>query len=112
MKNEIFLVPYPFTDANVSKPRPALCLNEPRGDHEEVLFAIITSQTANDPQPTDVELDPQSDAGRSTLLLRRSNARLHRVFTINRFRVGRKIGELSPELQAEVAQKLRLLFDL
>ncbi len=112
MKNEIFLVPYPFTNANVSKPRPALCLTEPHGDHEEVIFAIVTSQTVNDAQLTDVELNPNSDIGRSTRLLRTSTARLHRLFTLNRYRVGRKIGELSPELRTKVAQKLRLVFDL
>ena len=112
MKNKIFLVPYPYTDANTSKPHPALCLNEPLGEHEEMIFAVITSQNVQDPQSTDVALDPHSDTGRSTQLLRPSTLRLHRLFALNRYCVGREIGELSPELQAEVAQKLRLLFDL
>ena len=112
MKNSIFLVPYPFTDSTQNKLRPALCLNEPRGDHELSLFAFITSQKIENPQSTDIELDPQSELGRSTRLLQNSTVRLHRVFTINRYRVGREIGELSPELRAEVADKLRLLFDL
>ena len=112
MKNKIFLAPYPFTDSSQEKLRPALCLCEARGDLDLAVFAFITSQEIQDPQPTDIELNPQSDIGRSTRLLRVSTARLHRLFSLNRHRVGREVGEPSPELQREVTNKLRLLFDL
>lgn len=112
MKNEIFLVRYPFTDSLSSKARPALCLTEPTGRFGEAIFAVITNQKPSDPQLSDIELDPQSDAGSSTQLRKLSHLRLHRLFALNQSIVGRRIGELSPALQEEVARKLRSLFSL
>ncbi len=112
MKNKIFLVPYPFTDTSAAKIRPALCLTEPNGDFEEMLLAFITSQDINDPLPSDIEVNPSEEKGASSRLLRTSTVRLHRIFTLNRYKLQREIGVLSPALQEEVAQKLRSLFSL
>ena len=110
MRNKVVLVPFPFDDLSGSKVRPAVCLTEALGVHRHVVLAFITSNVPLKLEPTDVLLDPGSaDFARSGLRVR-SALRLHRMVTVSAAIIQRQLGVLTPNLQAEVQQRLRALF--
>ena len=112
MRNKVVLVPFPFDDLSGNKVRPAVCLTEALGVHRHVVLAFITSNVPPKLEPTDVLLDPGSaDFARSGLRVR-SALRLHRMVTVSAAIIQRQLGVLTPNLQAEVQQRLRALFAL
>lgn len=112
MRYSVVLVPFPFDDLSGSKVRPAVCLTDAIGTHRHVVLAFITSAVPFKLEPTDVPLDPGSvDFARSGLRVR-SALRLHRMVTVSATIIQRKLGDLTPNLQAQVQQRLRTLFAL
>jgi mRNA interferase MazF len=112
MRYRVVLVPFPFDDFSGSKVRPAVCLTEAVGTHRHVVLAFITSAVPSRLEPTDVLLDPGSaDFARSGLRVR-SALRLHRMVTVSATIIQRQLGVLTPNLQAQVGQRLRTLFAL
>jgi mRNA interferase MazF len=99
------IVPFPFTDIAVAKPRPALVLsaktmNEASG---HTVFAMITS-AARSHWPQDVVLADAARAGlQATSLLRA------KLFTLDNRLISRKIGRLS---RRDRASARRILQDL
>lgn len=99
---EILLLSFPFVDAASSKRRPALVLLD-TGD-EDIIVARITSQIA--PTDFDVELEEWQRAG----LLLRSYVRVHKVATLEKRLVERKLGTLTPNDWAKVQAKIQHLW--
>jgi mRNA interferase MazF len=85
---DIVLLQFPFTDAAGSKRRPALVLLD-TGD-EDIVVARVTGQLSATPQ--DVALDEWKQAG----LLLPSVVRLHKVATLQRGLIDKKLGRLAP----------------
>ncbi len=111
-KGKVVLVPFPFDDLSAAKVRPAVCLTDPVGPHRHVILAFITSRIPADLMETDIALDT-SQPGFVTMGLRVSSTlRLHRLMTVSTSLILRELGELSPDVQAQVADKLRKLFGL
>ena len=112
MRYKVVLVPFPFDDLSGSKVRPAVCLTDAVGAHRHVVVAFITSAVPARLEPTDVLLDSGSaDFARSGLRVR-SALRLHRMVTVSATIIQRQLGVLTPNLQAQVQQRLRTLFAL
>ena len=112
MRYRVVLFPFPFDDLSGSKVRPAVCLTEAVGAHRHVVLAFITSAVPPRLEPTDVPLDPGStDFARSGLRVR-SALRLHRIVTVSATIIQRQLGVLTPNIQAQVQQRLRNLFAL
>ena len=112
MRYRVVLVPFPFDDLSGSKVRPAVCLTDAAGPHRHVVLAFITSAVPPTLEPTDVLLDPSSaDFARAGLRVR-SALRLHRMVTVSATIIQRQLGSLTPNLQAQVQQRLRALFAL
>jgi mRNA interferase MazF len=84
---EILLLAFPFSSGTVVKQRPALVLLD-TGDLD-ILVARVTTQSHD--SPYDVLLQDWSSAG----LVAPSTARLHKVATLEKSRVQRKLGRLS-----------------
>ncbi len=99
---EVLLLSFPFGDAVGSKRRPALVLKD-TGD-EDIIVARITSQTAL--TEFDVELVEWQGAG----LLRLSIVRVHKVATLEKRLVERKLGTLTPDDWAKVKAKIQQLW--
>jgi mRNA interferase MazF len=99
---EVLLLSFPFGDAVGSKRRPALVLID-TGD-EDIIVARITSQIA--PTDFDVELAEWQQAG----LLLRSYVRIHKVATLEKRLVGRRLGILTPTDWAKVKAKIQELW--
>ena len=112
MRYKVVLVPFPFDDLSGSKVRPAVCLTGAVGTHRHVVLAFITSTVPPKLEPTDLLLDPGSPDFARTGLRVRSALRLHRMVTVSATIIQRQLGVLTPNLQAQVQQRLRTLFAL
>ena len=112
MRYRVVLVPFPFDDLSGSKVRPAVCLTEAVGAHRHVVLAFITSAVPPRLEPTDVPLDPGSTDFAHSGLRVRSALRLHRIVTVSATIIQRQLGVLTPNIQAQVQQRLRNLFAL
>jgi len=109
-RGKVVLVPFPFDDLSAAKVRPAVCLTDPIGPHRHVVLAFISSRIPTDILESDVVLDSSQGDFAKTGLHVSSTLRLHRMMTVTTTLIRRELGELSPRLQGEVANKLRKLF--
>lgn len=112
MTGKIVLVPFPFDDLSSQKVRPAVCLTSPVGAHRHVILAFITSKIATDLLETDIVLDSCRAGFNTTGLCVSSTLRLHRLMTVTTSIIKRELGELTPEMEVEVVEKLRKLFGM
>ncbi|MEI7899353.1 MAG: type II toxin-antitoxin system PemK/MazF family toxin [bacterium] len=96
---DIVLLEFPFTDAAGSKRRPALILLD-TGD-DDIVVARVTGQLSATSQ--DVTLDEWQQAG----LLLPSVVRLHKVATLQRKLVDKKLGRLAPGDWSRIVLTLR-----
>jgi mRNA interferase MazF len=100
---DVAIVPFPFTDIAVAKPRPALALSA--GDANEAngatLFAMITTAQRSR-WPSDVALSDGAAAGLSDASLVRL-----KLFTLDNRLVSRAIGALSTRDRAAVRKMLK-----
>jgi len=111
-KGKVVLVPFPFDDLSAAKVRPAVCLTDPVGPHRHIILAFITSRIPADLMETDIVLDTSQSDFVTTGLRVSSTLRLHRLMTASTSLILRELGELSPDMRAQVADKLRKLFGL
>lgn len=112
IKGKVVLVPFPFDDFSSTKVRPAVCLTNPIGPHRHVVLGFISSQVPVDILESDLLLDATKADFPSTGLRVSSVLRLHRLMTVTTSLFQRELGELSPQIQAEVDFRLRKLFGL
>ena len=102
---EIVLIAFPFSDQVRKKRRPALVLLD-AGD-DDILVARITSKLVQ--TPFDVPLLEWQQAG----LLMQSVVRLHKLATIEKSLVERRIGVLETQDKRQIRRKvLQISLDL
>lgn len=111
-KHKVVLVPFPFDDLSTHKVRPAVCLTDPIAEHKHVVLAFITSRVPDTPLDTDIVINKSDPNFDETGLHVSSTIQLHRLMTITTALIRRELGQLSPQIQNEVEQRLRILFDL
>jgi len=99
---EIVLLSFPFADTAGAKRRPALVILD-TGD-EDIIVARVTSQAAQ--TPFDVELAEWQKAG----LLLPSVVRVHKVATLEKRLVERRLGALTSGDWAQVRARIRQLW--
>ena len=112
IRGKVVLVPFPFDDFSTFKVRPAVCLTDSIGPHRHVILAFVSSRIPVNPLETDVILDSGQTDFAETGLHVSSTLQLHRLMTITTKLIRRELGELSPQMQDEVADRLRRLFAL
>lgn len=106
---DVVVVPFPFTDREASRRRPALVLSRAEALGAEVghsVMAMITS-ASNAPWPLDVPVTNLDSAG----LAAPSVVRM-KLFTLDHRLVIRRAGALAPDDQARVLSRLRELLPL
>ena len=88
---DIAIVPFPFTDMAIAKPRPALALSAGKANETcgNTVFAMITT-AAKSHWPQDVPIKDAAAAG-----LRAGSIVRIKLFTLDNRLVSRKIGVLS-----------------
>lgn len=100
---DVAIVPFPFTDIAVAKPRPALALSarEANEANGATLFAMITTAQRSR-WPSDTPLTDSAAAGLSDASLVRL-----KLFTLDNRLVSRVIGTLSSRDRAAVRKMLK-----
>jgi len=111
IKNSIVLVPFPFDDFSAAKVRPALCLTAEIGRFRHVIIAFISSRTPDDLQESDLVIRKDSPEWIDTGLAVDSVIRLHRVVTIPRDLIKRKLGTINPSVQQEARRRIFQLLE-
>jgi mRNA interferase MazF len=99
---DVLLVAFPFTSGGQTKQRPALVLLD-TGD-DELVVARVTTQAYQTPH--DVFLTDWRRAG----LLAPSVVRLHKVATLAKSRISRRLGRLETGDRQKIAALLPHLF--
>jgi len=111
IKNAVVLVPFPFDDFSASKVRPALCLTSEVGTYRHVVIAFITSRIPQELLNSDIVIATNTEEWQGTGLVVDSVVRLHKLVTIPRSLIKRKLGEVSPPVQQNIRRRLSELFD-
>jgi len=84
---ELVLVTFPFTGESGAKQRPALVLNE-NGDDDVLLARVTTKSHVSD---FDIVVDQWKSAG----LLAPSTIRVHKIATLEKRLIRRRLGRLA-----------------
>lgn len=103
---EIYLGYFPFLDINENKTRPVIVVSRCYGKHN-VLVAIPVT-TKNSDESVDVKLADWGKCG----LLRPSTARVHRLVTIEKTKLGAILGRLSIDDEKKIKMALRKFLEL
>lgn len=111
IKNSIVLVTFLFDDFSVSKVRPALCLTSEIGKYNHVIIAFITSKVPEDLVESDMILRKESENSYGTGLTVDSVIRLHKIVTIPKSHIKRKLGSINKTVEVEIKKKISQLFD-
>lgn len=103
---DIVAVPFPFTDRNVQKKRPALVLTNSvyQEQHGHCILAMITSAKQSS-WSTDIMIEDLDSAGLKSPSLVRT-----KLFTLDDRLILRQVGELSKFDQKKVAKVLQHMF--
>jgi mRNA interferase MazF len=111
IKNSIVLVPFPFDDFSASKVRPALCLTSEIGKYNHVIIAFISSIIPEELLESDLTIEKQSQNSLGTGLRVDSVIRLHKMVTIPKSLIKRKLGVINNSLAVEIKRKIGQLFE-
>jgi mRNA interferase MazF len=111
IKNSIVLVSFPFDDYSSSKVRPALCLTSEIGSYKHIIIAFISSRLPDDLIESDFVIRKQSENSIGTGLNVDSVVRLHKIVTIPKSLIKRKLGVINLSVQLEIGKKIRRLFE-
>lgn len=111
LKYSIVLVPFPFDDFTASKVRPALCLTSVIGGYDQIIIAFISSKIPTEPLQSDVVVLIDSKEWEDTGLKVDSVVRLHKIVTIPKSLIKRKLGQVTKNLRAVIKTKIIQLFD-
>jgi mRNA interferase MazF len=112
IKHKIVLVPFPFDNLSSEKVRPAVCLTNPIGPHDHVIRAFITSRVPDHPLPSDLVIHAGDPGFAASGLRVSSTLQLHRMMTVTKTLLLRELGTLPADVQAQVGDRLRKLFQL
>jgi len=112
IKNSIVLVPFPFDDFSYSKVRPAICLTSEIGEFNHVIIAFITSKIPEVLINSDLIITKQSNYFSGTGLSIDSTIKLHKIVTIPKNLIKRKLGRINKSLELEINKRLKELFEI
>ncbi|TVP43896.1 MAG: type II toxin-antitoxin system PemK/MazF family toxin [Gemmatimonadales bacterium] len=102
-QGDVVRVPFPYTDREARQHRPALVVsNGALGDGETLLWVVMITSAANRGRPGDVSLAEDHEAAGLPIP---SVIRSTKIATLEA-RHAQRIGRLTPQLWAEVAEML------
>ncbi len=112
IKYSIVLVPFPFDDFNKSKVRPAVCLTNSIGKFEHVVIDFISSKIPIDLENSELLIEKDSDNWFGTGLTVSSVIKLHKLVSIPKNVIVRRLGFINHDLKQQIFLKLIDLFSL
>ena len=106
-RGDVVLVPFPFTDLTAEKLRPAVIVSvDPQ--KTDVIIAFISSVVSpEDVSETDYLLRHDNPAFAQTGLKKASTFRMRKLLTIERSKIIRRLGRVSPTIHKELDIRLR-----
>ncbi len=110
---DVVTVRFPFSDGNGAKQRPALVVskNEDHNAGEDALFLLITSNMDRQAK-YDVPILMTHPEFQWTGLIKDSCVRVDKVMFLRHATVCRVLGNLGPQMQGIIREKLRLLWQI
>ena len=111
IKYSIVLVPFPFDDFSASKVRPALCLTSEIGKFNHIIIAFISSNIPDEITESDFVISRNSSQWKGTGLAVDSVIRLHKMVTIPKSLIKRRLGAVDKSVEIEIEKRIRQLFD-
>ncbi|MDT3740524.1 MAG: type II toxin-antitoxin system PemK/MazF family toxin [Candidatus Kapabacteria bacterium] len=111
LKNSIVLVPFPFDDFSDTKVRPALCLTSEIGWYENIIISFISSKLSDENLDSDFVLLKNSIFWEGTGLISDSVIRLHKLVTVPKRIIKRKLGSINNDLEIIIKDKLYKLLN-
>src|SRR5579871_3254609 len=109
---EIYLATFPFVGSAGAKLRPVLLLTGRIGPVPEILTAYISSVVPLTPLPSDIILDPSNPAHANFGLKVAPVVRLHKLATLHLRLFVRRLGNVSPPVNADITQRLRSMLQI
>lgn len=106
---DLVLIPFPYTDQTGQKKRPALTLTPSwyNNDHEDALFAYVTSVAQRDRDPYSIPLvETDLETGR---LVRRSWVRTDKIFTLEQQIILKTVARISRASMDQIRDCLEAL---
>ena len=105
-RGDIVLVSFPFTDLSAEKLRPAVIISaEPQ--ESDIVIAFISSVVPPGELPmADFPLAPNHPDFPQTGLKKASIFKMNKLLTIERTKIIRRLGKVSPAIQKELDRRL------
>lgn len=112
IKNSVILVPFPFDDFSATKVRPALCLTNVISKYDHVIIAFISSKIPDSIEESDIIVKKDTDEWKGTGLAIDSVIRLHKMVTVPKSIIKRRLGYINDFLDKKVQDRIKELFEL
>ena len=105
--HDVVVVPFPFTDRDATKRRPALVVSDSKSlNIDKSILAMITS-SSHQPWPLDVIIEDLGSTGLNAPSIIRM-----KLFTLDNSLILKKIGKLSQQDADEISFNLSQVFGL
>ncbi|WP_163381086.1 type II toxin-antitoxin system PemK/MazF family toxin [Cyclobacterium sp. SYSU L10401] len=106
-QGDIVIVPFPFTDGQQSKNRPAVVVSAERVNNtRDVILAQISSTTRRDDFSFYI-----SESMLTVSLRKESQVRVQKIFVMEQRLVKKKISQLKEPAKNELIKKIKSLFE-
>ena len=106
-RGDIVLVPFPFTDLTAEKLRPAVVVS-PDPQEVDIVIAFISSiMPTGEPANTDFQITLDHPDFSKSGLKKTSVFKMKKLLTIEKARIIRRLGQVSPTIQKELDRLLR-----
>lgn len=106
IKNSIVLVPFPFDDFSSLKVRPALCLTSEIGIYNHIIIAFISSKLPIEELDSDFIIKKNTTDWMVSGLTVDSVIRLHKIVTIPKVLIKRKLGSINNSVCETISEKV------
>ena len=106
-RGDVVLVPFPFTNLTAEKLRLAVIVSSDPQELDVVIAFISSIVPSGDLAETDFLLTPDHPDFSKTGLKKASVFKLKKLLTIERTRLIRRLGRVSPAIQEELDRRLR-----
>ena len=111
-RGDIVLVPFPFTDLTGEKLRPAVIVSPDPQDLDVVIAFISSIIPSGELAEADFLLTPDHPDFPQSGLKKASAFKMKKLLTIERTRVIRRLGRVSPGIQKELNRRLKAALGL
>ena len=106
-RGDIVLVPFPFTDLTGQKLRPAVIMSADPQKTDVIIAFVSSVVSTGEVSRTDYVLHEDNADFPKTGLKKASTFRMRKLLSIERGRISRRLGRVSPAIQKELDTRLR-----